>query len=174
MVYSPFKIPRKGLAEKTKRRYTPRQPSNLRPDLTTAQIAELTHRLQLVGLQDVSEQRIEYALRSKSTNGDVNEAFKLLMVFEDSVAGVLNDYDPKIKMLGAENREKTTCYLDALLFALFAREDVFEPVLLNSFEDEPRRRLVLVLRLWVNMLRSGRLITTDIVCFLDPLTSHSS
>lgn len=85
------------------------------------------------------------------------------MVFEDSIAGVLKAYDPKVKMLGAENREKTTCYLDALLFALFASEDVFEPVLCNSFEDEPRRRLVLVLRLWVNMLRTGRLITTDIV-----------
>lgn len=127
------------------------------------QIAELTHRLHSIGLHDVSESRIEYVLKSKSTNGDVNEAFKLLMIFEDSVAGVLHDYDPKVKLLGAENREKTTCYLDALLFALFAREDVFEPVLLNSFDDEPRRRLVLVLRLWVNMLRSGRLITTDIV-----------
>lgn len=125
-------------------------------------VADLTQRLHTLGYPDVCEPRLEYVLRAKSTNGDVSLAFKLLMILEDSKAGVLKDYDPRVRLLGAENREKTTCYLDALLFALFAREDVFEPVLFNSFDDEPRQRLVLILRLWVNMLRSGRLITVDI------------
>ena len=66
-------------------------------------------------------------------------------------------------MLGAENRDKVTCYLDALLFAMLAKVDVFEALLYQQFDDEPRRKLVMILRLWVNMLRTGKLITVDIV-----------
>lgn len=85
------------------------------------------------------------------------------MLFEDSVGGILKPYDPSVSLLGAENREKVTCYLDSLLFAMFVKVDVFEAILFNDFDDEPRKRLVTVLRLWVNLLRTGRLITTDIV-----------
>ena len=46
---------------------------------------------------------------------------------------------------------------------MFARLDCFEAILYKSFNDEPRRKLVILLRFWVNMLRSGRLITTDVV-----------
>lgn len=66
-------------------------------------------------------------------------------------------------MVGSENRNYVTCYLDALLFAMFARLDSFEAILYNSFEDEPRKKLSGMLRLWVNMLRSGKLITVDLV-----------
>lgn len=66
-------------------------------------------------------------------------------------------------MLGAENRGNVTCYLDSLLFAMFARLGSFEPILHRTFEDEPRRRLSSLIRLWVNMLRTGKLIQTDIV-----------
>ncbi|KAJ5995020.1 hypothetical protein N7481_001997 [Penicillium waksmanii] len=45
---------------------------------------------------------------------------------------------------------------------MFARLDCFEAILYKSFNDEPRRKLAVLLRFWVNMLRSGRLITTDI------------
>lgn len=85
------------------------------------------------------------------------------MILEDSATGILRDYTPSIKLLGAENRKYVTCYLDALLFAMFARLDCFEAILFNTFDDEPRRGLALILRLWVNMMRSGILITTDIV-----------
>lgn len=88
------------------------------------------------------------------------------MVIEDSIEGILQDYDPDVKLVGAVNRQGVTCYLDALLFAMFARLDFFEAILYRPFTDnnDPRRKLVILLRLWVNMLRSGRLITTDIVC----------
>lgn len=75
-------------------------------------------------------------------------------------------YEPGIKLLGAENRNAVTCYLDSTLFAMFAKLDNFEPMLYNSFEDNARNRLGLLLRLWVNLLRSGKLITTDIVQLL--------
>lgn len=116
-----------------------------------------------LGQPDVPESRIEYALRSRAAQGDVEEAIGMLLLYNDSVAGVLRPYRPDVKMLGAENREKTTCWLDALLFAMFARTDVFEAVLHQQYADEERRKLIDALRLWVNLLRSGKLITTDIV-----------
>ncbi|KAJ9628579.1 hypothetical protein H2203_002480 [Taxawa tesnikishii (nom. ined.)] len=80
--------------------------------------------------------------------------------------GEIKPYNPDTKLLGAENREAVTCYLDALLFAMFARLDSFEAMLYENFEDAPRKKLARLLRLWVNMLRSGKLITVDIVCYL--------
>ena len=80
----------------------------------------------------------------------------------DSWEGVLKDYQPTTKMLGAVNRENVTCYLDALLFAMFSRLSSFEAMLYNSFDTPAKQRLAILLRLWINLLRSGELITTDI------------
>lgn len=66
-------------------------------------------------------------------------------------------------MLGAENRGNVTCYLDALLFAMFAKLTAFECMLKNDLADEPQNKLAALLRLWVNMLRSGKLIHEDMV-----------
>lgn len=131
--------------------------------LTPGQIRAITQRLAAVGITSLKEPQIEYALRAKSSDGDVEKAIDLLVLFEDSLEGILKAYDPRVQLLGAENRESVTCYLDALLFAMFARLDSFEAMLFDAFNDEPRRRLAALLRLWVNLLRSGRLITVDIV-----------
>ena len=74
----------------------------------------------------------------------------------------MRPFDPNTRLLGAENRESVTCFLDALLFGMFARLDSFEAMLYESFEDPKRRKLAGFLRLWVNLLRSGRLITKDL------------
>ena len=95
--------------------------------------------------------------------GEADKAFELLVLFEDSLEGIIYEYNSRYKLLGAENRQGVTCYLDALLFAMFARLGTFEAILYKSFDDEPRKRLACLLRLWVNMLRRGRLITVDIV-----------
>ncbi|GAD98546.1 ubiquitin C-terminal hydrolase family protein [Paecilomyces variotii No. 5] len=122
----------------------------------------LEQRIALVGITGLKSEHIQYALRSKSAQGDVDKAFDLLLLLEDSIEGIIRDYTPTMKLLGAENRQGVTCYLDALLFAMFARLDCFEAILYKAFSDEPRRKLVVILRLWVNMLRSGKLITTDV------------
>lgn len=108
---------------------------------------------------------IQGALASKYAQGDVEKAFDLVLILEDSIEGILRDYSASTKLLGAENRMGVTCYLDSLLFAMFARLDFFEAILYKSFTDDkdPRRKLVITLRLWVNLLRSGKLISTDIV-----------
>ncbi|KAI1111079.1 ubiquitin carboxyl-terminal hydrolase-domain-containing protein [Nemania sp. NC0429] len=93
---------------------------------------------------------------------DVNKAIDILALQQTSLRGEILSYNPAIHMLGAENRGNVTCYLDALLFAMFAKLDAFECMLKADIrDDEPRRKLVVLLRLWVNMLRSGKLIETD-------------
>ena len=102
-----------------------------------------------------------WPLRSISASGDVDAAYGLLLAMSDASEGIVTPYDPLMKMLGAQNRQGVTCYLDATLFSMFSRLDSFEAVLYNSFNDVPRNKLAFLLRLWVNLLRSGKLITTD-------------
>ncbi|KAK9471160.1 PAB-dependent poly(A)-specific ribonuclease subunit PAN2, partial [Dipodascopsis tothii] len=45
---------------------------------------------------------------------------------------------------------------------MFARMESFEPILYSVHDDGPLRRLSTVVRLWVNMLRAGKLIPSDI------------
>lgn len=111
----------------------------------------------------LDEPQIEYALQTKYAGGDPDKALEILILFQESVEGLVRPYDHNVYMKGAENRENVTCYLDSLLFAMFARLGSFEPILYTTFEDEPRRRLSTLIRLWVNMLRTGKLIQTDIV-----------
>ncbi|KAI9794708.1 MAG: hypothetical protein M1835_006444, partial [Candelina submexicana] len=125
-------------------------------------IKALIQRLSRHGITSLKEPQIEYALRAKYSDGDPQRAFDLLVLLEDSIEGIVRSYDPTLKLLGAENRGKVTCYLDALLFAMFARLGSFEGILYSAPQDEQRKRLVMLLRLWVNMLRTGKLITTDI------------
>ncbi|KAK4569937.1 hypothetical protein LTR86_002907 [Recurvomyces mirabilis] len=93
-------------------------------------------------------------------------AYKLLVLLQWTYEGIVEPYDSQTKLVGAINRQGVTCYADALLFAMFARLDSFEAMLYDSYEDLPRRKLAGVLRLWVNMLRTGRLITTDVTWYL--------
>ncbi|KAF2841591.1 cysteine proteinase [Patellaria atrata CBS 101060] len=120
-------------------------------------------RLTALGITHFKDEHIAYALRFNGTQGKSTGAVDLLILFQDSVEGIIREYDPKVILLGAENRGNVTCYLDALLFAMFARLDSFEAILFDNFPDEPRKRLAALLRLWVNLERTGRLIPVDIV-----------
>jgi hypothetical protein len=93
------------------------------------------------------------------------------VLLHDTSAGDLRAVDPDVRMIGAENRDMVTCYIDSLLFAMFARMDSFESILSVEFPDHATNTLAHALRYWVNMLRSGRLITTDIVCLSKNLES---
>ena len=120
-------------------------------------------RLHEFGIANFHESQAEYALRSVAVNGNVERALQLLKAFDGSLRGEVQKSEKNVLMLGAENREAVTCYLDSLLFAMFARLKSFEGLLHNSYEDGPSKRLAILLRLWVNMLRQGVLITTDLV-----------
>lgn len=49
----------------------------------------------------------------------------LLVLHDEASCGIVKEIN-KVRLLGAENNGKVTCYLDSLLFALFARLDLFE------------------------------------------------
>lgn len=123
----------------------------------------LQQRLEAHKFSHIKDSTIEYTLRSPSSKGDLDKAYELLLLFEDARSGIVKEFNPDKKLLGAENREFTTCYIDSLLFAMFARLDSFESILSVEFPDHSKNTLAIVLRLWVNMMRGGKLITTDIV-----------
>lgn len=84
-----------------------------------------------------------------------------MVLQQKTLAGDVVQYNPNTAMLGAENRENVTCYLDALLFAMFAKLEAFECMLTSDLPEEPQTKLAMLLRLWVNLLRSGKLIQAD-------------
>jgi len=127
------------------------------------QVKAIFARLQRLGITTITEANVVYAVNAPSANGNEEEAFRLCILLEDTYEGLVKGYNPNTRLLGAVNREGVTCYLDALLFAMFARLDSFEAMLYHSLEDTPRKKLAGLLRLWVNLLRTGRLITVDIV-----------
>lgn len=103
-------------------------------------------------------------LNSQYAAGSVLKAVEFIEMQASAASGTIVPYDPKVPLLGAVNRESVTCYLDALLFAMFAKLTAYECMLTNDFSDDPaKKHLATMLRLWVNMIRSGKLITTDIV-----------
>lgn len=66
------------------------------------------------------------------------------MLHDESTCGIVKDINRTTRLLGAENNGKVTCYLDSLLFALFARLDSFEVCLshilwrsLTDFVERP-------------------------------------
>lgn len=124
-------------------------------------IDEIRRRIAELNFPNLNDDQIRYALNSKYACGNVEKAVELLSLQHMSLSGKIVRYNPDIQMLGAENRGNVTCYLDALLFAMFAKIGSFECMLKNDSLDEPQRRLATLLRLWVNMLRSGKLIETD-------------
>lgn len=105
-----------------------------------------------------------------SLGGNVARTYFLTRVFQLSTQGFFitnDDVDlcgEKIKLSGAENWENVMCYMDALLFSMFAKLDSFEPVLflLNQNSNPLAARLSALLRVYVNLLRLGNIITTDI------------
>jgi hypothetical protein len=129
-------------------------------------VQAIRKRLDNAGFSGIEDEQINYALSSKYAAGDVDKAINLAILFQESVEGLIKPYNPSVYMKGAENRDFVTCWLDSVLFAMFAKLTSFEPILYTEFEDEPRRRLATLIRLWVNMMRTGMLVQTDIVCAL--------
>ncbi|KAI0157544.1 cysteine proteinase [Xylariaceae sp. FL1272] len=132
-------------------------------EVEPAKIAEVRKKLTDANIEisTLRDDHIQYALNLRSCYMDVDKAIEIILLQQTSLAGNIVRYNPAVHMLGAENRENVTCYLDALLFAMFAKIESFECMLKQDNLDEPRKKLATLLRLWVNMLRSGKLIETD-------------
>lgn len=109
-------------------------------------------------------------LKSPFTQGDLKETCCLIRFFQLSGQGLFltnKDYDRfgnKIELQGAENWDNVMCYFDSLIFAMFSNLESFEPILFisNQHENYLVNQLATLLRLYVSLLRAGKLITTDI------------
>ena len=111
----------------------------------------------------VRDKELARVLNQPYAKGDRKKAEEVLNLLDYAQKRIILPVDPARKGLGAINREGVTCWLDSLLFAMFGYLDNFESMLVREFSDESKERLTLVLRLYINLLRTGRLITTDIV-----------
>ncbi|KAL9577306.1 MAG: hypothetical protein Q9203_007515 [Teloschistes exilis] len=130
-------------------------------------ISQLSKLLVHAGITSYNDSDVSFALHSHYANGDPRKAFELMRLLKEAEAGLIRPYDPHVEMLGAVNREGTTCYLDSLLFAMFTRTKVFEAMLYSpTLDNEEKQRLATLLRLWVSQLRTGKLITTDLTMLI--------
>lgn len=132
-------------------------------DLDDSKIDEVQALLERLNITNVSSEHIRDIMATKFADGDPKRTADFIDIEQKAQAGIIVSYDPSVHMVGAENRESVTCYLDALLFAMFSKLDAFECMLKTDFTlEDPRYKLVNLLRIWVNMLRSGKLIRTDL------------
>ncbi|KAF9955256.1 hypothetical protein BGZ72_003914 [Mortierella alpina] len=132
------------------------------------------------------EETADYLL--SSYRWDIDQTLQYCQDLVQAVQGSLVPVQQETKLNGAVNDQMTSCYIDALLFAMFARLSAFEGLLnvnLDAEDDsdsdgsgeveESRReeerqehllhthRLQTWLRMFVNQLRSGRLIQAHVV-----------
>lgn len=133
-----------------------------RSSLTLTQIKTLRRKVISAKSVLVKDNNLLWSLRCNFSQGNVDSAYDLLSAMTDASEGIVRPYNPQVKLLGAVNRQGVTCFLDSTLFAMFSRLDSFEAMLYNTFEDRPRNKLSFLLRLWVNLLRAGKLISTDV------------
>ncbi|KAJ3494625.1 hypothetical protein NLG97_g3960 [Lecanicillium saksenae] len=128
-----------------------------------AKVEEILRRLDELNITNVSSEHVRSMLGTRFGDGDAKDTADFISIEQKSAAGTILPYNPAIHMLGAENRGGVTCYLDALLFSMFCKLDAFECMLKTEFpSDDPKTKLVNLLRVWVNLLRSGKLINVDL------------
>ncbi|KAG5928018.1 hypothetical protein E4U42_001400 [Claviceps africana] len=138
----------------------------LEPD--HVKIGQVQSRLETLDVTNIADEYIKDVMLSNIGDGDVQKTVDFIVSERKAASGLIVPYNPMIRMLGAENRGNVTCYLDSLLFAMFSKLDAFECMLKTDFAiEDPRLKLVILLRVWVNLLRSGNLIRTDFDAMAD-------
>lgn len=112
--------------------------------------------------------QIATALKLPFAQGDPIRAFYFLRFFQVLRHGlfITNGGEERsgraIRFAGAENWENVMCYMDALLFLMFANLESFEPILFVSNRENSIDRLAALLRVYVNLMRLGNVVTTDV------------
>ncbi|KAF9941787.1 hypothetical protein BGZ65_001399 [Modicella reniformis] len=134
------------------------------------------------------EETAEHLLKSYQWN--IDQTMQYCQDLVQAFQGVLVPIQQETKLNGAVNDQMTSCYIDALFFAMFARLSAFEGLLNvnldtesdsesdcsneavgDSRKEEVRQEALLQtwLRMFVNQLRSGRLIQAHVVKVLREL-----
>ncbi|KAI8082940.1 ubiquitin carboxyl-terminal hydrolase-domain-containing protein [Halteromyces radiatus] len=103
----------------------------------------------------------------QDANWDMNQALKDIEDIQEASYGLLTSppTTTSLPLLGSENEQGTSCYLDALLFAMYIGLTSFDPMLLDQEEQliHKKHHLQRTLRLFVNKLRSGQLVKKSTV-----------
>ncbi|KAF7732134.1 Tripartite DNA replication factor [Apophysomyces ossiformis] len=89
--------------------------------------------------------------------------------YEEAAHGILRPLpSAQQALLGSENDQGTSCYIDSLLFAMFISITAFEPLLTFDIpsEEVTKQKLQTLLRLFVNKLRKGHLVKDDFVSWI--------
>ncbi|EPB82235.1 hypothetical protein HMPREF1544_11040 [Mucor circinelloides 1006PhL] len=106
----------------------------------------------------------------ESNDWDSKQSMADLIDYEEASHGILVEPPSSIDkpLLGSENDGGTSCYIDALLFAMFISNTTFDPLLtydIPSDQDE-KIKLQTLMRLFVNKLRKGHFVNADYVHWL--------
>ncbi|CAH6722815.1 hypothetical protein CLIB1444_11S01728 [[Candida] jaroonii] len=139
-------------------------------DFSSSIFKTINKYLESLKFDKVSATEIQALMNSPFTDGDLIKTFHLIRYFQLSKKGlfITNDSFDKsgnpIRFVGADNWESVMCYMDSLLFSMFANLDSFEPILFisNQFQNPLVNRLSNLLRVYVNLLRSGNTIKIDL------------
>ncbi|CAJ0922878.1 2652_t:CDS:10 [Entrophospora sp. SA101] len=99
----------------------------------------------------------------KANNWDVSEVANYYKSLADAEEGLIADVKKGVIMTGSENDRSTSCYIDSLLFAMFARIQSFDGLLYMQAGETNAKILQTHLRLFVNRLRTGELINEYMV-----------
>lgn len=138
--------------------------------VTTAMVTTMHKYFDHCKLVKPSANQIQALLCLPFTDGDMTKTFHLIRYFQLSSQGLFitnecfDKWGNSIRYIGADNWENVMCYMDSLLFAMFSNLDSFEPILFlsNKSENWMINRLSTLLRVYVNLLRSGNLIKVDL------------
>ncbi|RKF62412.1 putative ubiquitin c-terminal hydrolase family protein [Erysiphe neolycopersici] len=125
-------------------------------------VAEIKQKLLNAGHPSPKDDQVHFALGSEYANKDPDRAYEILVLFQESVEGLIRTCDPNIQLEGAINRNNVTCYIDSVLFAMFAGFQSYDRIFFGAFENDAQRILSRMLLLYANMLRAGKLIHTDL------------
>lgn len=154
----------KTAADDSNRPHNPKKYSHLLTSITTMSKWFETNKLPAPSVYVLNA-----ALKLPFSNGDPATAYLLIRFFQQSSQGAfltnsrITKSGRSLGFCGAENWENVMCYMDLLLFAMFANLELFEPMLFVS--NHPHKvvnQLSCLLRVYVNLLRAGHLITTDL------------
>ncbi|KAM0435271.1 hypothetical protein ACHAPT_003365 [Fusarium lateritium] len=122
----------------------------------TARVEEILRLLDELNITNVTTDHINDIMATKFADHDPKKTVEFIDMEQKAAAGIITPYDPSVEMVGAENRGNVTCYLDALLFSMFAKLDAFECMLKNDFpEEDNRNKLVTLLRMWTKLIQDA-------------------
>ncbi|KAI1003763.1 hypothetical protein K3495_g4449 [Podosphaera aphanis] len=128
----------------------------------TNSVAVIKQKLLDVGHLNPADELINFALASDYANGNPEKAYDILILFQESVDGLIHPCNPNIQLVGAINRNNVTCYIDSVLFAMLGVVHSYDLIFCGAFENDAQRLLSRIVLLYANMLRAGKLIHLDL------------